>query len=291
MNALKEDGNWGVQSKKALQTMLNQSGISHLTVDGGCGKYTKAALQRYINRETGSHLTVDGNFGPYTKKALQRMLNASGVSNLTVDGGWGFYTKRAFQRYINIKLGLKPKPEPQPQPTPTPTGNGAKIAAKAKELCWPYGTPTSKSKWKGGGPTAAYKAAVAKYKSKIGGRKARILGCSCDVFVGVCVRESGVDSSFPFGNAENLKYFKTADFKKKWTATGITTPSKLQPGDVIFWNLKGAGAHICIFVGKSGGNYYYAEAGLENYYAKISRNKNLADRRKRSSYFEVFRAK
>lgn len=141
---------------------------------------------------------------------------------------------------------------------PWPTLPNA-VAKKAIQCSWPYGTPKSKYKYKGGAPMPAYKEALAiayPERNKWGQKKSRV-GASCDVFVGTVCRASGYDSGFPRALSKDLTYLpKTTD---KWEKTKITKVKDMKPGDVIMYLNKGGGGHICIYV-EVGGVGYIANA-------------------------------
>ena len=77
------DGEWGLETTKALQCALG------VTADGILGPETYTALQE----KTGA--TPDGIEGPETRKALQTYLG------VTVDGEWGPETATALQTRLN----------------------------------------------------------------------------------------------------------------------------------------------------------------------------------------------
>ena len=80
-----------------------------------------------------------------------------------------------------------------------PAGNKARlIANKAINLAYP--DAPDKAKYHGGEPTAAYAAALDRaYPIRSGWGQPSKDGASCDVFVGTCIVDSGVDNGFPRG--------------------------------------------------------------------------------------------
>lgn len=236
MKALSVDGKFGPNTKKRMQKWL---GVSQ---DGKIGKNTIKHLQKRVGA------SQDGKWGPNTTKRLQRFLNGKGA-HLSVDGKFGKNTIKALQTYLNQYYGLNPQPQPTPTPTPTPTPstNAQKIVAMAQACAWPAGTSSSKYKYPGGKPTAAYKEALNKAypnRSKWSDRPKK--GVSCDVFVGTVLRASGVDPKWPRGLDGVRKYAASSSYM--YLAQCKSTKN-LQPGDVIFYLKKGGGGHIAIYLG------------------------------------------
>ena len=135
-----------------------------------------------------------------------------------------------------------------------------KIGACANEYA--YTTNTSKASYKSGVPTTAYKSGLDKAypdRSKWGTPSKK--GASCDVFVGTCVRNAGVDKSFPRGLADQIPYLaKSAKFKE----VSVTT-STAKNGDIIVYTKTKGGGHICIvYDGK------IKEAAHDSYYPKTT---------------------
>lgn len=135
-----------------------------------------------------------------------------------------------------------------------------KIGTCANEYA--YTTNTSKASYKSGAPTTAYKLGLDKAypdRSKWGTPSKK--GASCDVFVGTCVRNAGVDKSFPRGLADQIPYLaKSAKFKE----VSVTT-STAKNGDIIVYTKTSGGGHICIVYGGK-----IKEAAHESYYPKTT---------------------
>ena len=205
--------------------------------------------------------------------------------------------------YLGIKAAVPAKPKttaPAAKPstattkkaytgaypnTNVSTGGSAKIAAKANEYAYAYGTAKSKSKYPSGKPTAAYKKALAslpysEHKWDAGARS----GANCDVFVWTCVRKAGVDNSFPSGLWRQLRYMNAHPDKYVKVKT-----SSAMPGDIFFYrkNVKGTHGHIGICY--SGG--MVKEASHLQYYGRT--NKALKSRLSKTGkkYVYVFRVK
>ena len=98
---LKEDGDWGYNTTRALQHVLkhryNAWGMGYpLEVDGAFGAHTIRALQRVLNQKANARLAEDGVFGPATRNALQRYTDPSiGI------GSFGPKSVKALQRALN----------------------------------------------------------------------------------------------------------------------------------------------------------------------------------------------
>lgn len=88
-----EDGNFGAETVRALQTALNKDG-ANLVVDGNYGPATMRMLQARLNATNGP-VAIDGNVGRLTIMALQRHVHTA------VDGQWGPNTTRALQNCLN----------------------------------------------------------------------------------------------------------------------------------------------------------------------------------------------
>ena len=236
-----------------------------LTVDGILGYQTACRMQNWLGT------SVDGEIGPNTVRALQKKIGAK-----PVDGKWGKHTSAVFQRYLN-KNGANPKlkddgvfgkksvkalqtflnryyfdkgTKPQPKPTPAPVKKtkGDLIADKAVQCAWPEGTPKSKCGYPKGSATVNYKSALNRaYPDRSSWGKQTKAGASCDVFVGTCVRDSGIDPKFPRGLDGVEKHCK--DSKLWQTIKGVTKESQLKRGDVVFQLYEGGGGHIFIYLG------------------------------------------
>lgn len=234
MKALSVDGKFGPNTKKRMQKWL---GVSQ---DGKIGKNTIKHLQKRVGA------SQDGKWGPNTTKRLQRFLNGKGA-HLSVDGKFGKNSIKALQTYLNQYYGLNP--QPTPTPTPTPSTNAQKIVAMAQACAWPSGTSSSTYKYPNGKPTDAYKAALDRaYPNRSSWGTQTKKGASCDVFVGTVLRASGVDPKWPRGLDGVQKYAASSPYM--YLAQSNST-NNLQPGDVIFYLIKGGGGHIAVYLGNS----------------------------------------
>ena len=238
------DGVLGYQTACRMQTWLGT------TVDGEIGPNTVRALQKKIGAKP-----VDGKWGKHTSEVFQRYLNKNGANpKLADDGIFGKKSVKALQAFLNKYYAPKPMPTPDPKPTPKPAPKpaakttGDKLADKAKALAWPEGTPKSKCGYPKGSATVNFQSAINRaYPDRSSWGKQTKAGASCDVFVGTCVRDAGIDKSFPRGLDGVEKHCK--DSKIWQTIKGITKESQLKPGDVVFQLYNGGGGHIFIYLG------------------------------------------
>lgn len=220
--------------------------IGALKVDGEFGYSSIAMMQLVLG------IKVDGIMGQETVKAWQDLV---GVKE---DGWWGPKTSKATQELIGVKTDgwFGPKSVKALQKWI----NRHSIGALANYYA--YTTNTKKADYGTGSPKDEYKSALNKaYPDRdswgTGARK----GASCDVFVGTCVRSSGVDPEFPRGLKEQILYLaKSGKFKQV-----NVTVSSAKDGDIIVYTKQGGGAHICIvYDGK------IKEASHDMYYPKTT---------------------
>lgn len=137
---------------------------------------------------------------------------------------------------------------------------GSKIAKCANEFA--YSSNTKKADYNDGAPKKAYKAALAKaYPDRSKWGTAPKKGASCDVYVGTCVRSSGVDKAFPRGLDDQWKYLAGSQKFKEIKVT----PETVEDGDIITYVKKKGGGHICIAYGGK-----IKEAGYKHYYPKTT---------------------
>lgn len=233
------DGILGYQTACRMQNWLGT------TVDGEIGTNTVRALQKKIGAKP-----VDGKWGKHTSEVFQRYLNKNGANpKLADDGVFGKKSVKALQVFLN-KYYAKPDPKPTPKPAPKPAAKttGDKLADKAKALAWPEGTPKSKCGYPKGSATVNFQSAINRaYPDRSSWGKQTKAGASCDVFVGTCVRDAGIDKSFPRG-LDGVE--KHCEGSKIWqTIKGITKESQLKRGDVVFQLYEGGGGHIFIYLG------------------------------------------
>lgn len=135
-----------------------------------------------------------------------------------------------------------------------------KLLDKAKAFAWKKGTAESKYRYPSGRPLNAFKKALNEYypnHNQWGDAPSK--GASCDVFVGTCVRASGISKAFPRGLQEQFE-FKSQNFYRK--VYHNTAPSKvMKQGDIVMFDYSGDGAHTVIL----GSNCYY-EANYKTYF-------------------------
>ena len=223
-----------------------------------------------VKLQTWLGVTADGVLGKDTVKAWQKKLGVK------TDGVFGTESAKAWQKYLN---------EHDKAVYPSKT-SGQKIAEKATELAY-SGFP-KEAKYPSGHAKEAYKKALdAVYPSRSSWGKAARLGASCDVFVGTCVRASGVDPDFPRGLKEQLPYlmksllFKQIEYSR----------SKLQPGDIVIYKRKNAGQHI--FIVKNS-DLHICEANHESTYGitrTTTKSINYKLKTDNKEWIRIYRAK
>lgn len=171
--------------------------------------------------------------------------------------------------------------KPKPVETPKEPTNGDKIAKCANEYA--YASNTKKADYDGGAPKSEYKKALDKaYPNRKKWGTAPKKGASCDVFVGTCVRNSGVDKEFPRGLDEQIVYLPKASAFKEVSVNENT----VKDGDIIVYAKKGGGAHICIaYKGK------IKEAGYKHYYPKTTNYLKTRLAKTGKKWLKVYRAK
>ena len=175
----------------------------------------------------------------------------------------------------------KPKAKTAPKKKETKTEEVNKIAKCANEFA--YSTNTSKANYPKGSPKAVYKEALAKaYPNHNKWGTAPSKGASCDVFVGTCVRNSGIDKNFPRGLDEQIDYLPKS---KKFKEVKVTTKT-VKDGDIIVYAKSGGGAHICIAYGGK-----IKEAGYQHYYPKTTNYLKQRLSKKGKKWLKVYRAK
>lgn len=218
-------------------------------------------LQKWVG------VSQDGVIGEKTVKAWQKKIGVS------ADGIFGVNSMKEWQKYLN-------EHEKAVYPTVVKT-NGQKIGDLANTYA--YSTNTSDASYKSGAPKQVYKTGLNKaYPDRSKWGKAPRAGASCDVFVGTCVRNAGVDKDFPRGLAEQIPYLaKSSKFKQ----VSVTT-STAQDGDIIVYTKTKGGGHICIvYDGK------IKEAGFESYYPKTTPYLKQRLSKSGKKMLKVYRAK
>ena len=177
-------------------------------------------LQRWVGT------AQDGVWGVQTSKAMQKKLGVA------CDGIFGPNSMRAWQEYLN---------EHDKAVYPI---ESATIGSLANEYA--YATNTDKASYKSGSPTAAYAEGLNQaYPDRSNWGEPSRKGASCDVFVGTCVRNAGVDKSFPRGLADQITHL---DKSTKFKEVSVTT-STAEDGDIIIYTKTSGGGHICIVYG------------------------------------------
>lgn len=121
---IKVDGDWGIETTRALQDSLG------VEVDGELGPDTFTAMQIATGNPN-----VDGDWGPESRRYLQAAL---GVAQ---DGITGYDTVSALQTLLNSGGKLTPgdkeaDPEPTPEPEPTPMPEQPDAATYPGAIWW-----------------------------------------------------------------------------------------------------------------------------------------------------------
>ncbi len=253
------DGSWGINTTRLSQKVLKT------TVDGIISGQSKEDKKYLVACETsswdfaskgGSSLiraiqklvgaSVDGYCGINTVKAMQKFLKTKGYYNVSIDGYLGTGTVKAWQMYING--------DPIPKLT-----KREKLANKAVELA--YSSECANAKYPTGKPTSAFKKALNKaYPNRTNWGDAPKVGASCDVFVGVCLHASGVDTEFPRGLDDQQPYLKKHTEKYKEIAL-----SEVKNGDIITYRYNSGSGHIWIYY-----NGKAIHAHIKKWYGRIS---------------------
>ena len=174
------------------------------------------------------------------------------------------------------------KPEKEVVKATKKTSNASKIAAVAKELAY-SGSP-KEAKYPSGKPRDAYKKALRTvYPNRSTWSKAPRAGASCDVFIGTCVRHSGVDKKFPRGLSDQIKYLAKS---KKFELVKSPTVKKLQDGDIIVYQRNDGGGHISMYVGGK-----IKHASLKKWYGRTTDTAKGALSTKGRRWVKIYRAK
>jgi len=133
-------------------------------------------------------------------------------------------------------------------------GGGSKaqlVAGKAIQLA--YTDAAKEAKYPSGKPTAAYREALNRaYPNRSSWGKPSRAGASCDVFVGVCLVDCGVDKDFPRKLRDQEKRLnKRTDLYKCVISTTSrdVQKSELKDGDICTWEKPSGKVHIWIFAG------------------------------------------
>lgn len=157
-----------------------------------------------------------------------------------------------------------------------------KIALQADMYAYP--TNTKKADYKTGSPKEAYEIGLeAAYPGRSKWSAPARKGASCDVFVGTCVRNSGVDKLFPRGLDDQWEWLKNS---AKFYLVKNPTPEKVRDGDIITYVKSGGGGHICIVCdGK------IKEAGYEHYYPKTTDHLKAILNTENKKWLKVYRAR
>lgn len=145
-----------------------------------------------------------------------------------------------------------------------------------------YATNAEDAAYPDGKPTNAYKQALDKaYPDRSKWGTAPRKGASCDVFVGTCVRNAGVDKTFPRGLSNQITHLAKSDKFKEVSVTKDTA----KDGDIIVYTKTAGGGHICIVFGGK-----IKEAGFEHYYPKTTDTLKARLSKSGKNWVKVYRA-
>lgn len=105
---LRQDGQFGPLTKKALQRMLAGIKIYTGRIDGDFAKMSVTALQRWLTRMGPyKRYSIDGKWGYYTTRALQSFLRTKRIGQGRYgglrDGVFGPVTIKALQEFLNFQ--------------------------------------------------------------------------------------------------------------------------------------------------------------------------------------------
>lgn len=277
-------GDHGRKVKK-LQKALNWSMGWELPVDGKLGNYTLACIFQF---QIDYGLDPDGEFGSHSMTKMAWLVERHRV-NEPVDTLVDEPEKDAL---TGDEQGSTGSSEAEPTETEQPVEEqkqtkAEKLVEKAREVSYAYGTKKPKYTMPDGKPKKAYKEALnrAYPDRKSWGVRPRH-GRSCDVFVGVCVRDAGLDKNWPRGLDEVIAHVKK--HPKKWELKKIHDRDKMKPGDIIYQIYKSGAGHICIYLkGNRIANAHY----VKNTYPVIQAYSNIVKDAKDCKEFYVIRRK
>lgn len=199
--------------------------------------------------------------------------------------GWYCYETQMKGLIPQIWSALPPaekKLTPKKATKPKASVNGKKLAETAAKLA--YTTQTAEGKYPTGKPDPDYKKALNKvYPDRSSWSAAPRKGASCDVFIGTCVRSSGVDSKYPRGLSSQVKYLAKSE---KFEQVKNPSVKDLVDGDIIIYARPNGNGHTCMFVdGK------IKEASLKHWYGITTNTASSRLSSKGKRWVKVYRAK
>jgi len=237
-------GDKGKKVKK-LQKALNWICNYHLAEDGKLGNHTLACIFRF---QIDYGLDPDGEFGSHSMTKLTWLVEKFRVNQqvedlvdeeekVAVNGNEGGSTGISEGEEEPTKEDTKPKKKTKAE----------KLVDKARECSYAYGTKKSKYAMPDGYPKKEYKQALNRaYPDRSSWGTRPKYGRSCDVFVGVCARDSGYDKNFPRGLDEVMPYVRK--HRKMYQIIKNPKREEMKPGDIIYQIYKSGAGHICIFL-------------------------------------------
>ena len=207
-------------------------GLPNKTVKKGSKGTNVKHVQTFLNWCINAKLSVDGSCGKHTVAAIKKYQK---TYKLKVDGIFG---SQSLKKAKAIVAQYAPKTASQTSTTASAaTTNKDKILAKAKELSGKKETRTT-----------AYKTALNKaFPSRSGWGSAAKAGRSCDVFVAVVLRSTGLGNKCPRGLKGQYTY-KPKNFTRL-VYKNVTPKSVSKTGDIIIYKkAKGSNpkGHACI---------------------------------------------
>lgn len=263
-------GDKGKKVKKLQNALIWAMGYD-MPVDGKFGNFTLACV---IQFQIDNGLLPDGDFGSQSMSKMQSIIEKYDAKYPDISGDLSDFPApdgEVIEGDEKVDEDGTEKPETPSDDTDTTEGieqvvkklkKRIKLAQKAVECAYAYGTKRARYTYPTGKPKKAYKKALNEaYPNRSSWGKQTRAGASCDVFVGTCIRASGLDKKFPRGLDEQIPYLRKS---KKWkvapTENGKYLLKNLRQGDVIVWRKSSGVGHICIVV-KVNGVKYIAEAG------------------------------
>ena len=163
---------------------------------------------------------------------------------------------RKRRHYTMICSAARPKYDKE-------TFNAEKLYRVAKMCSWEFGTPYNKRKYPSGHKKKAYAKALDKaYPHRDGWGNQTRAGASCDVFVGACVRASGVDKHYPRGLDEQFEYIHTDRCKKHFHVVKNPKKKQMKKGCITLQEFPSGAGHTTIITGENrvANAHYYGKS-------------------------------
>lgn len=246
---LKEDKECGKNTQAAIMSFQLTEG---LTVDGVFGEKSRAKANTYKAAAKKAATPAPAKKAPAKKPAATPAKKPAAAKKTTTKPTTTTPAKKpAAKPAAPVKKGYAGK-------FPAPNNNIKIVNSLAYRYCWPYGTPQSKYKFKGGKPTDAYKKGIDEsfpnhntWKSK---RQRN--GACCDILVATCLRH--VDIKVKKDLKDQLVDMPKMSSKLKWN--GHHKASDFKMGDVVQRGRKDKSGHTWIVCELINGKKYVANA-------------------------------